>query len=397
MRWWINPCALLQPHFLPKRAVELRHQLRAARLGYLLPAALIALWAAQIPYLQAALQLNHAQVGTLVFYFGAGSIGGMVLASPLTKAWGSRATCSLAAVGALLTIVLIALQPSFHLACILAGGFAMAAGLLEVAINIYGVSLERKYQLNLITPLHAYYSAGELFGAGCCLIFLNLGLTPLSATLCFATLLLICALRYFPCISSSNFKACTERAYMLPNLTVACLCLIVFVTYMVGGAMVDWSGVYLASNSTLTLQHAVCGYALVSAAMLFMRISGNWLLRRVGALYLVTGGAAILASGLVVVSLRPPLALMLLGFGLIGCGMANITPLSYRAAARQQDMPLLPTVAAMSIAGYGGLLCGPALLGFIAYYFNLQAVFAMLSVAVLSCLICMLHLRRHYH
>ncbi|MBU3826682.1 MAG: hypothetical protein IAA31_04235 [Candidatus Anaerobiospirillum merdipullorum] len=396
MIWWLNPLTLRKRPALPSKVVALRHQLRAARLGYLLPAALIAQWAALIPYLQRHLSLNHAQVGTLVFYFGMGSLVGMALASPLTKAWGSRITCSVAALGAMIFILALALLPPFYFACAFAACFALLAGLLEVGINIYGVSLERRYNLSLITPLHAYYSAGELLGAGSCLIFLNLGLSILSGIACFVALLALCALRYFPCISPGSFKASGEKAYMWPNATVACLCTIVFFTYMTGGAMVDWSGVFLASSGALDLQQAVIGYALVSLTMLIMRMAGNYLLRNFGALRVVLISALVLFSGLYLVSMKLPLWCLLFAFVLIGGGMANITPLSYRAAARQADMPLLPTVAAMSIAGYGGLLCGPALLGAVAYYLSLNAVFALLALSALISFLCMLAIRRHY-
>ena len=102
----------------------LHAQIRAARLGYLFPAAVIALWAALIPYLREALNLSAPQVAQLVFAFGAGSIAGMAAAGPLTKYTGSRFTCSAAAAGSVICIFMLALFPPFVMALACAAAFA---------------------------------------------------------------------------------------------------------------------------------------------------------------------------------------------------------------------------------------------------------------------------------
>lgn len=374
----------------------LHAQIRAARLGYLFPAAVIALWAALIPYLRETLNLSAPQVTQLVFAFGAGSIAGMAAAGPLTKYTGSRFTCSAAAAGSVICIFMLALFPPFVMALACAAAFALCAGLLEVAVNIYGVGLEREYKLRLITPLHAYYSAGEVLGALCCLIFLTCGVPPLWTVCCFTALLTLCACCFFPAIVNFDFKGRGERAFMLPDRITVCLCLIVLFTYMTGGAMVDWSGIFLHDYGSLTLKQAVLGYALVSLSMLCCRIYGNRLTKALGALPLVLGGAALMILGLAMLWMRLPLPGLLLGFIFIGCGMANITPLSYAAAARRTELPLLPTVSLMSAAGYGGILAGPALLGAAASLVGLPMVFLLLALLCLVSLVCMIRLSALY-
>ncbi len=378
------------------RTASIREQVKAARAGYLLPAALIALWAALIPYLRDRLNLDSAGVAQLVFAFGAGSIAGMLAASPLTKYFGSRLTCFASVLGAATGIVVISLSSVFLLTVIFACFFALCAGCLEVGINIYGASLERQFKLRLMIPLHAYYSAGEVTGAACCLLLLNFNLPPFLVICALSLICLALALFYFPSIVNFNFRARKEQSFMLPTRQVSCLCLIVLITYMTGGAMVDWSGIYLADHSCLDLRQAVIGYTLVSVAMMLCRMFGNFLQDKIGTLRLVLCGCALLICGLLLLSLRPGLILMLLAFVLIGCGMSNITPLSYAAAARQRDMPLLPAVSAMSVAGYGGLLAGPALLGAAAYYISLAGVFGLLSVLCCISLLCIIRVRSYY-
>ncbi len=364
---------------------SIRRQLYAARAAYLSPAAMIALWAALIPYLRDGLSLDSLQVGQLVWCFGAGSIAGMLSAAPLTRACGSRLVCLCSYLAAACCILSLALMPSsFVLTCLLAAAFAMTAGLLEVAANIYGVSLERNFRLRLMTPLHAWYSGGELLGACFMLLALSLSLPPLAAVCCFMALLTCSVLICFPLIQNFDFKRERQRSFMRPTLTVAGLCVIVFITYMNGGAVVDWSGIYLADHSPLSLKQAVLGYLMVSLCMMICRIFGNRLIRMFSPFRAAAAGALIMGLGLLILFCTPPLWLIVPAFIMIGCGMANITPLAYSAAARQREMPLLPAVSIMSSAGYGGLLAGPALLGTIAHQVSLQAVFGFMGLLSLG-------------
>ena len=278
------------------RTASIREQVKAARAGYLLPAALIALWAALIPYLRDRLNLDSAGVAQLVFAFGAGSIAGMLAASPLTKYFGSRLTCFASVLGAATGIVVISLSSVFLLTVIFACFFALCAGCLEVGINIYGASLERQFKLRLMIPLHAYYSAGEVTGAACCLLLLNFNLPPFLVICALSLICLALALFYFPSIVNFNFRARKEQSFMLPTRQVSCLCLIVLITYMTGGAMVDWSGIYLADHSCLDLRQAVIGYTLVSVAMMLCRMFGNFLQDKIGTLRLLRFAAVKPAS-----------------------------------------------------------------------------------------------------
>lgn len=363
---------------------SIRPRLYAACAAYLSPAAVIALWAALIPYLRDGLGLNSLQVGQLVWCFGAGSIAGMLSAAPLTRACGSRLVCLCSYFAAAGCILALALMPRFGLTCLLAAAFALAAGLLEVAANIYGVSLERRFRLRLMTALHAWYSGGELLGAGFMLLALSLNLQPLTAIGCFTALLTVGVILSFPAIENFDFKQERQRSFMRPTLTVAGLCVIVLITYMTGGAMVDWSGIYLADHSPLSLKQAVLGYLAVSLCMMICRIYGNSLVNIFSPFKVAALGALIMGSGLLILFFTPPLWLIVPAFIMIGCGMANITPLAYSAAARQREMPLLPAVSVMSSAGYGGLLAGPALLGTIAHQLSLQAVFGFMALLSLA-------------
>ncbi len=70
---------------------------------------------------------------------------------------------------------------------------------------------------------------------------------------------------------------------------------------------------------------------------------------------------------------------MLLGFAVTGLGLANIFPV---AVARAGALAGPSGVAAASTLGYGGMLVGPPVIGFLADWFSLPV--ALTTVAVLA-------------
>ncbi len=76
------------------------------------------------------------------------------------------------------------------------------------------------------------------------------------------------------------------------------------------------------------------------------------------------------------------------GFLLIGLGASNIVPVLFRGAGAQRAMPAGLAVAAITTAGYAGVLVGPAAIGLVAKSVGLPVAFwllaALVSAVVLS-------------
>jgi MFS family permease len=83
--------------------------------------------------------------------------------------------------------------------------------------------------------------------------------------------------------------------------------------------------------------------------------------------------------------LLAPVAWMgLVGFVFVGLGAANIVPILFRLAGTQHTMPKGLAVAALTTAGYAGLLTGPAVIGFLSKGIGLHNAFWFLA-ALLAC------------
>ena len=364
---------------IKQRRITPRHHIRVARIGYFLAGFSIACWAPLIPYVQVILNLSTADVTKLVFCMGAGSICGMILAGFLTQKVGSKITYALSSLGTSLTLVILSFIPSFHIVFITLLFFGISVGCLEVGINIYGAFLERRYKLRLMSPLHAYYSLGEVLGSALIIILLSLNLPPHFAITSLIAILYLTAVYYVPCtLNIKDNKNCIQnknKKFTLPCYPVTYLALITALIFIVGGAMVDWSGLYVSIEGNISLKYAAFGYTLVSLCMLICRIYGSKIIFSFGPFKTAFYGAVMCSVGLFIVVLFPNLIMMFIGFFFFLLGMSNITPLSLSTAAKQNKMPIVSAVSFISVSGYTALLLGPALLGTIAQLFTLKGTF----------------------
>ena len=68
---------------------------------------------------------------------------------------------------------------------------------------------------------------------------------------------------------------------------------------------------------------------------------------------------------------RPEAALV--GFVIVGLGLANIVPVMFAAAGQMEGVPPAQGVAAVSAVGYAGFLFGPPMIGGLARVTSLSA------------------------
>ena len=379
-----------------RKRITVRHQIKVAKIGYFLAGFSIACWAPLIPYVKDVLSLNTIEVAKLVLCMGIGSICGMILSGILTEFLGCKLTFALSSFFTTLSLIILSFIPSYHVVTVTLVIFGISVGCLEVGINIYGAYLEKKYKLRLMSPLHAYYSLGEALGSALVIILLTLNLTPNFAITSLILILYFVAAYYVPCVLNIKGNKREKRSFAIPCYPVTYLALIVALTFIVGGAMIDWSGLYVSSIGNVDIKYAAFGYTLVSICMLICRIYGSKIIMSFGPFKTAFYGAIACASGLFLVVFFPYVITMFIGFCLIGLGMSNITPLSISTAAKQDKMPIVAAVSFISISGYTALLLGPALLGAVAQLFSLKGTFFLLgSFTVLSAIL-IFRIRRHY-
>jgi MFS family permease len=164
---------------------------------------------------------------------------------------------------------------------------------------------------------------------------------------------------------------------------VLLLGLLCFISFLAEGSMLDWSAVLLRDSRGFSEASAGIGYAVFSVAMALGRLTGDRAVARFGPVRTVRYGACVAAAGFMMAALLVEPWAALAGFALVGLGAANIVPVMFGAAGRLPGTSPGIAIATVTTLGYVGLLCGPALVGFLAHVSSLPLALATVGATLL--------------
>ncbi|MCF5777786.1 MFS transporter, partial [Pseudomonas poae] len=264
---------------------------------------------------------------------------------------------------------------------LMAGLFLFGAGLgtVDSTVNLQAVIVERASGKTMMSGFHGLFSLGGIVGAAGVAGLLGLGCSPLQAMLVVIVIMVVALLKAGPHLLPYGSES-SGPAFAIPHgvvLFIGCLCFIVF---LAEGAVLDWSAVFLSDERGLDEAYAGLGYAAFALTMTAGRLTGDAIVRRMGATRVIVVGGALAAAGIFLATLSPAWEMALLGYALVGAGCSNIVPVLYTAVGKQTVMPEHIAVPAITTLGYAGILAGPALIGFIAHGSSLATAFMLIGV-----------------
>jgi predicted MFS family arabinose efflux permease len=138
---------------------------------------------------------------------------------------------------------------------------------------------------------------------------------------------------------------------------------------------------YLKQELHMPQAQAALGYAAFSAAMALSRFGGDALRSRYPEQLLLRGGGALAAVAMAVLLLAGTPWVALIGYALVGAGLAPVVPMLFNAATRVPGVSRAAAIASVSSIGYAGFMIGPPLIGSIAQAVSLTVA---MSVVVLA-------------
>ncbi|WP_371875285.1 MFS transporter [Pseudomonas tolaasii] len=366
-------------------------QQRATRSIFFIAGLGMASWAPLIPFVKTRLEVSDATLGLLLFCIAAGSMLVMPFTGRAIARFGCRTLILVCSVVFCLVLpfMMYAASPVAIAAALLV--FGAVNGLLDVSMNAQAVIVERESGQARMSGFHGFYSIGGVAGAGGVSLLLWAGLMPLPAISLVALLIALVVFQARPHLLTRRAAVAGESGGTLQALAhpgVLFLAALCFFIFMIEGAMLDWSAVFLHAERNMEKSHAGFGYTLYSIAVALGRLYGDRLVNAVGRQRVLVLGSLCAAAGiLLLVSVdRPGVALG--GFILAGAGLSNIVPILFTAAGNQPGVRSDYALAGVTLIGYTGLLSGPALIGFIAHHSSLGAVFGagvVIMLLIASC------------
>lgn len=366
-------------------------------------------WVSRLPAIKARLGLSDAEVGLLLMACGVGAAASFPLVATMMRRFGSRRLC-VASAGVLgLLPLALAAAPDYPVALVIVCCDGVGVACLDVAMNAQGAELEERFERKAMGKLHATFSAGSLLGA-LLASAMNAATSSLEAHFTVSAALLIAVLAYTradllphgqtrPPARDDAFEAATsdeveseaaeqamanakkQRRIPLPTRITLWMGLAMAFGTIVEGAMNDWSALYLKNVAKAAAGLDPMGIAAFSITMVVARVCSDSWRKRWGDGRVVILGSALACIGLAAALMIGGVLPALVGFALVGLGIASTTPCVYVAAAGQ-GADGLALVAAM---GTVGLLAGPGAIGLIANAGGLG--WAMGAVAVAAAVV----------
>lgn len=320
----------------------------------------------------------------MVLLAGFGSVLSEILAKRVDSAMLLR--CGLA--GLAVAVPIIILAP--HLAVFLIGMaiYGTSLGCVDASTNMQAVAIEHEYRRPILPSFHGAWTLGGAIGAGVTLATAHVAF-EFTALVAIVPLLVLLGpfLRRVGMPANLDSVVVPWRPIMLVGLA-----LILF--YMVDTAAFTWGPTYLdkvfdTPSSLVAL--ATFPYLLASGAM---RWAGDFLVGRFGPTLVLQIGSIVAAGSLGIIVFAPTWPIAVLGFTLLGTGVAVIAPLSFSAAARissahadldeETRRALVDAVIArFNQFNYAGALLGAVLIGVVGSG-NLRIGFAVPMVLVLG-------------
>ncbi len=324
------------------------------------------------------LGIDEHILGLLFLCIGLGSIAAMIATGILTTRFGSRPIIIASGFGfAAVVAILPVADTTFTLGLTLLA-FGATLGALDVAMNLHAVEVESAAGRPLMSGFHALFSVGGFAGAAFMTFLLSKEVGVLTGTLLCSGLMVAALAVAVPRLLASA-PASDGPRFALPRGLVLVIAILACITFLVEGALLDWSALLITDAGLVPVAHGGLGYMFFSIAMTAGRLSGDAVAARFGDRRTLMWGGAVGIAGFVVLLTAPSAAIALSGFVLIGLGCANIVPVLFRRAAAQKSMPSGLAIAAVTTTAYAGMLAGPAGIGFVAKAASLHAAFWMLA------------------
>jgi MFS family permease len=354
---------------------------RAVSLCFFLNGVVIASWVPHIPDLKTRLGVDDGGLGLLLLSMAAGAVVALPAAGRLIGRFGNRVVTSTSAAALSIAVVLPVLAPGAASCAIALALLGACNATLDVAMNAQGVMVEDGYERPIMSSFHALFSLGGLAGAGGAATAMAAGMSPL-VHLVIVALLSLAAVRVAMgrLLPPAPVRTHVGPIFALPPEGLLGLGLLTFCALLAEGAIGDWSAVYLRDSLGTTPAIAATGFAAFSLAMALGRLVGDRLAQYVGAAQLLRLSGALAAGGLAMSLLMGHPAIALLGFGIVGLGVANLIPILFSAAGRTRGIPPGTALAAVATTGYFGFLAGPPLIGLAAEAAGLPTALAIVCV-----------------
>ena len=345
--------------------------------------ALFGTWASRIPAIANIHDLSPALLGFLIFLAGASAVIAFSIFGKAADQYGAAYISKRASLILIpLSIIFIAYAESFLTLSIAVIYFGGIHGGVDVTMNAWAAEIERKNDRPLMSSFHAMWSLGAGIGAGlgALLAFSKIDIQQHFTIVSIIIFLVTLSILSIPSKSEKIEKDKNASFILIPKGPLLAVALITFFASLGEGAVADWSAIFLISVLNINDGSAALGYTAFSICMFAMRLMGDHISFKFGPSKTAQYSGLVALTGSIILLTFESIYPLLIGFSLIGLGIAVIIPLAFSRAGNDKTMSQGAAIASIATLEYGGMLIGPLFVGFIAEITSIKTSFLILPI-----------------
>lgn len=384
----------------PASAKPLLGERSSINLIFLIAGLSFASWAGRLSVIDMVFDFSGSQLGAFLFFMTAGTLAGIALAPTLSRTFSAKnlllvLPIFLAAILVSLGVSVTILQSSIA-AFIIVFFNGLIFGCLDITMNVNGAKIERKLGKSIMPSLHGFFSLGSLLGAGIATATLSLEIETIWH-FSFVAVVII-GLTFFAQTGfrtwNYNYSARRDKTQLKASGARSRRGLLLLLGLMVAGlsfaegAANDWLAVASVVGHGLSHPSGALMFTLFTGAMTAGRFTGGPIVDRIGTKCSLMIMGLVGLVGIVLFILGDNIWMLGAGALLWGLGSSLGFPVGMSIAASRSDHLGPRAVSVISAFGYGAMLSGPPVIGFVADVIGLpQALWLIVTILVISLII----------
>ncbi|WP_022908780.1 MFS transporter [Aestuariimicrobium kwangyangense] len=368
-------------------ALEDRRARWAVSLVFFINGASMCMVLPRYPELVRKLDLTNTAFGLAI---GLGPIGGLLAglaAASLMRRFGTaRLSVGLQVLASLFHLTIYASQSWLWLMASLMFASACDA-ITDISMNAHGMRVERRYRRSIMNSYHGWWSMGAVVGGLLGALGAQVGLPLLwqggIGFLVFASLALFSFRHHLPGHDSSERmvssphpasagEVLSERSSRLPRGMAKAMGVVVALGFVLvfTGSIEDagnsWGALFM--NATFTVTPFVAGLPFIAmqGAQMVGRFLGDPVVDRWGDRMTARVGSLLAIVGMSLALLVPHPVTAVIGFALVGWGIATLFPAAFRAADELEGIPHGLGVTVVGWLARLGFFLSPPLVGWVS-------------------------------
>ncbi len=320
-----------------------RRALAATAGQFFVNGAMTASFIARAPQIRDRIGVTVDKFGLLLTVSAIVGLIGSLVAGRIVHAATTRRVLQVGAVVMVLSLPVIGLARSPAVWLIGMFTYLFVDVLVDISMNLQGSWISARRHTPVMNRLHGLWSLG-IFAGGLGAVAANAaGLSTFTHLVIVAAIMAVALVfvtrNLLPDDEEGHGDAATpppppsasRRARLAPIILVVFAGMFAVVTEVTGG---DWAAFRLADDFDAAAALASLAFVAYTVGMTSMRFGGDWLQLRLGRIGLHRLSVGLVLGGFAVASLVPNEAASIVGFLLVGLGVATFLPKLYDDAAR---------------------------------------------------------------